>query len=222
LDNKEKKNIDIRNIVTIILFGLLTLIVILLSFNEGALKNFCREDGPIEWAQAIFLLLASAVFFYNFLAAKNKRNIFSYIPLLLAIFLIFAFLEEVSYGQRVFGVNAPYYFQRHNVHREINIHNLMIFDSATEIGILSFYILWCLILPLILFIKKDWRNSAIERNIYIPTNTVSIFCLTGIILELYCRFHYPGYWANSNEILEIYLSLAIFTTALSSLKGRFT
>jgi hypothetical protein len=33
-------------------------------------------------------------------------------------------LEEISWGQRLFGLNTPEWFQKHNIQNELSIHNL--------------------------------------------------------------------------------------------------
>ena len=174
--------------------------------------NFCREDGPVEWSQAFFLLAASIIFLVKFIKERKAGNAFNIINLLLSLFCFFVFLEEISYGQRIFGFTTPYYFNRHNAHREINIHNLMTFDSFSEMAISGIYLIWTIILPFVLLINKKWRTVTQERYIYIPPLYASLFCIAGLVIEIFCRVKYPAYWANNNEIAELYLYFTFFVT----------
>lgn len=176
--------------------------------------NFCREDGPVEWSQAIFLLVASVLFFVRFFRERKTGNVFNIFNLILALFCLFVFLEEISYGQRIFGFASPYYFDRHNAHREVNIHNLLTFDSFSETAISGIYLIWCILLPFVFLINKKWRTFTDKRYIYIPPVTASLFCIAGLIIEIFCRVKFPAYWANNNEIVELYLYLTILYTAL--------
>jgi hypothetical protein len=38
--------------------------------------------------------------------------------------MMFISLEEMSWGQRIFGLSTPDWFQQHNTQREISVHNL--------------------------------------------------------------------------------------------------
>ncbi len=90
----------------------------------------------------------------------------------------------------------------------------MVFDSASEIAIVAVYLVWLLILPLVLGIKKQWREYADENMLYIPPLIFTAFGFAGLVLEFFLRYRYPGYRANSNEALELYLYLALFGTVL--------
>lgn len=215
----DRKNYHSNNLplyVFYVVFALVTGIIIALSFNEKALVSFFREDGPAEWAQALCLLFSSVLLVYNFVKMGKKRNLYSCFSLILAFLCLFVFLEEISYGQRIFGLKTPYYFDRYNAHREINLHNLMVFDSASEIAILLVYVCWLLVSPLILLFKKSWRDFFDRNMLYIPPAAFSFTGLVGLILEIWLRFRFPGYRANSNEALELYLYLALFGTILVS------
>lgn len=210
-----KKKLDIKLIIIIIVFSVITLFTLRSALNERMLVNFFSEDGIAEWLQALFLLLSFIVFSINFIESLKKGELPDLIALVFALISLFAFLEEISYGQRLLGIKSPYYFERHNVHREINIHNLLPFDSATEVASFTIFLVWGIVLPFILFIKKDWRKFTDKKIIYIPSTIIAIFCLAGLLMEIICRYKYRQYWPMSNEILELYLYAAIFAVGFS-------
>jgi len=201
---------NIRLIIIIVLFSIITLFSLWSALNENTLVKLFAEDGLAEWIQAIFLLLSFIIFLINFIYSLRNGVSPDFVALVFSLLSLFAFLEEISYGQRLFGIETPYYFERYNVHREINIHNLLPFDSATETVSFALFLVWGIILPFILYTKKDWRELADSTIKYIPSTIIALFCLVGLIAEILCRYNYRQYWLMSNEILELYLYAAIF------------
>ena len=55
---------------------------------------------------------------------KHKRPLQGLPFFALAIGLLLVSLEEISWGQRIFGLTNPDYFKQHNVQGEISLHNL--------------------------------------------------------------------------------------------------
>ena len=47
---------------------------------------------------------------------------------ILTFLLTFVAIEEISWGQRIFGFENPEFMKAHNVQQEINIHNLDLFQ----------------------------------------------------------------------------------------------
>ena len=103
-----------------------------------------REEHPIELAGAT-ALVACAVF-----ALVAWRRARSWAPLarlsLLALGLLFAFGagEEISWGQRIFGVETPQEIREVNEQDEITLHNLEAFDGLLDVDRL-FQLFWLVI-----------------------------------------------------------------------------
>jgi hypothetical protein len=154
-------------VILAIILGISWGIVALLA--PGELAVLTVEDGWFEWATAVGFLGASVVFLVGFVRnraanppvlVRVPRNI-----LLLGFSILFfvAFGEEISWGQRVFGLKSPTLFSEKNRQGEINIHNLEIFhgrdlSGARKTGLASwlvvdrlftvFCLIWLLALPL--------------------------------------------------------------------------
>jgi len=84
-----------------------------------------EENGVVEFAQVIILLLSIIILFryikYHF---KNLRNFFRVILIIYLIGLIYYFLEEISYGQHLFFWFSPDFFSQRNSQNETNFHNM--------------------------------------------------------------------------------------------------
>jgi hypothetical protein len=114
-------------------------IIYLISFSfvnvisPTVYESVIKEDGPLENIQVIFYFAAAIVslicslkFFKIF---KKPEAIFF---LLLSISLFFIAGEEISWGQRIFGIETPENFARMNLQEETTIHNLGFFQSKID------------------------------------------------------------------------------------------
>ena len=99
------------------LFGAHFLFSIL--YTNFVLVGMPREDSILEWGTVVLALIASVFFFTS--GVLGSRFAF----ILCIAWLIFA-LEEISWGQRIFGIESPEFFLRHNYQQETNIHNFFI------------------------------------------------------------------------------------------------
>jgi hypothetical protein len=106
-------------------------------------KSLFREDHLIENLQAL-LLVSTAVW----IIVKEK---ISFIRFIGGMGFIFLFLEEISYGQRIFHYTPPAFFLTYNDQQECNLHNLIFNKMGVFGSILSvmggsvpfiFFILW--------------------------------------------------------------------------------
>jgi len=89
--------------------------------------SLIQEDSVIEYMQAVFYLISSIIaFLVSIKFLRNKMTLNGVLYSILAIGLLFIFLEEVSWGQRIFNIANPAYFKQHNVQNEISLHNLKV------------------------------------------------------------------------------------------------
>lgn len=112
----------------------------LFVFSIAWVRWLAQEDGIVEYIGATMFLMASIIFFLNYKRSRQiqvfknisfKGNVFY---LLLGLAFLFVFLEEVSWGQRIIGFQAPENIRELNAQGEFNIHNLRIFHGTTETG----------------------------------------------------------------------------------------
>jgi hypothetical protein len=84
-----------------------------------------QEDALVENGQclvygagAIMALVA------GWRALRRGGRLLPLLLLVLGVFLLFVCLEEISWGQRIFAVRTPEWFQENNAQEELNVHNL--------------------------------------------------------------------------------------------------
>ena len=103
-----------------------------------AFQNYIREDGPVEYLTALFLFFSSLVSFYRvFHYRKMKKPLWILTWTVLAFLFFFAAGEEISWGQRIFGLQSSEFFQQFNKQGETNFHNLTVKGKNLNIIIFS-------------------------------------------------------------------------------------
>jgi len=84
-----------------------------------------REDSWIENTQVVVLVVGAIM--SGYLARKlygEGLKLWTFLYALFALVLFFAAGEEISWGQRIFGISPPRWFMPRNYQQELNLHNL--------------------------------------------------------------------------------------------------
>jgi hypothetical protein len=119
--------------------------------QPAAIKHFLREDGPVEWA-TVFVLVAGVILCVAriFRLRRLWPKLFIGALGLIALGLLFVAGEEISWGQRLLGIESPVFIREHNAQGEINLHNLkiggykvnmLVFAWGLELAIIAYLVL---------------------------------------------------------------------------------
>jgi len=84
-----------------------------------------REDRGAEWVTAVFLFAAGVLFLLAGLRQRRAGDRRAWFLLLLGVVMVLGGLEEISWGQRLVGVDSPEFFLEHSDQQEINVHNVV-------------------------------------------------------------------------------------------------
>lgn len=76
------------------------------------------EDSLLEWGTFVLAFFGGVLFLICGLRGSRIAIILG------TAWLLFGF-EEISWGQRVFGIESPELFQEHNYQDELNLHNFL-------------------------------------------------------------------------------------------------
>ena len=162
------------------------------------------EDLFGEWWQ--FYLFAIALIVSARLALC--RSEFALFFSLLALACLYVCGEEISWGQRLFNLETPQFFQQHNLQQETNLHNFITgpYDTGLKRAIETI-----LAISLISFgaiYPQKWTNAwqfvrVLKR--FIPPAPIQLwpFFCAGALLELRL-LHF-----NEAELAEILIALAL-------------
>lgn len=108
------------------------------------LDAFAREDAIFETLSPIYLFVCSVLLGIVWWREKNPiaphrfHWVFRLSLLAFTILFFVAAAEEVSWGQRFFGLETPNLIKNVNVQKEITLHNLILFQGEDAILPISF------------------------------------------------------------------------------------
>lgn len=98
---------------------------------------FVGEDRLLEWGQFGGYLIASvAGFLIGARLWRSDRQGLAICFFAFALGFFFVSGEEISWGQRILGLQTPTEFRRENFQEEINIHNLTSLRTAFRFSML--------------------------------------------------------------------------------------
>jgi len=131
--------------------------------NVPLFESYTVEDGIVEWLTVIGLLLAAFTSFKRAADLSRHRSwLFITGCLLMGFVLFFGAGEEISWGQRLLGIQSPDYFKENNTQGETNFHNLVLGGVRINRWIFSFLLtavlaVYIIIMPL-LYRSKKWMQ----------------------------------------------------------------
>lgn len=125
---------------------------------------YTAEDGLLEWLTvfalgSVAVLLAGRLWNYRHLLNWRQRAVLA----VLVVLATFGAGEEISWGQRLLGIDSSEFFLTHNKQQEINLHNLAVGDFSINKDIFSKGIL-LLFLVYLALIKPLYHASAYARR----------------------------------------------------------
>jgi hypothetical protein len=167
-----------------------------------------QEDQALEWASFWSFFIAGGVFV---MAAWRQRRTTGSLPWFLAglaLFCVFVAMEEISWGQRVFGHRPPDYFLAENFQQELNLHNI----ASTKLRMLVFrgiILGYGVLLPLIALFPSVRRRLDRIAIVVPPVElTPSMFAMFAL------HVWYP--WKFTGEVVECALGFGFLLVAIAN------
>lgn len=158
--------------IEIIAFLLITVIAAygfyIAGTGQEAFMHWLREDGFVENMTVLFLLVSSGIAIYRSVGYFKQKQLKAVVTWgVLAFLFFFAAGEEISWGQRIFGIETPEFFKERNLQEETNLHNLVVGDVKINIlvfsqmlfGVMAFYLI--LLRPLVS--KVEFFRNLVAR-----------------------------------------------------------
>lgn len=193
-------------------FALIGFYVIAAVYYPSIYVISTYEDLYGEWAQTYGFL---STFIFSALSALNKTHPQRWFFLILAIASFYVFMEEISWGQRIFGFDTPYFAHVNSYQDEANFHNLLTGpeESWTKTlltyGVAAGLIIYAVIFPLALKVKfypALWL-CRIRVAVSSPLSLIPAF-LAAAVLEV------EPFSFNEAEVAELLVAWALAFTAL--------
>lgn len=139
-----------------IMVVVLALGMIIAQIDEDTFRKvYVREDGVLETATALMLFSAGLIVTARLIRERSIHpRVFTVMSILIAFAFFFVAGEEVSWGQRIFGIETNEFFAANNLQEETNFHNLevaginlnkLIFSKMLVVFLLFFFLIFPLI-----------------------------------------------------------------------------
>lgn len=143
------------SLLAFLFFHLLLGMVVSFTHLEHFENSYTVEDGVMEWYTVDALLMCSALCGYRLWRLRRSRSpLFLGVLGLLTLLFFFGAGEEISWGQRLFGVESSEFFAENNAQGETNLHNLVVGDTKVNKVVFSkllgaFILTYILIFPVL-------------------------------------------------------------------------
>ncbi|PVA08746.1 hypothetical protein DC366_17570 [Pelagivirga sediminicola] len=154
--------------------ALILIATIVLAFANPSFFTlvFAAEDGPVEYATALFLLIASIVLATHAASLwRSGRRGAAGLTVFYALLFFMAAGEEISWGQRIVGWESDEFFQQNNKQYETNLHNLVVGDVHLTKSLFGPVLTICILLYLVglpLVYPKGGRIAALADRMAVP------------------------------------------------------
>lgn len=220
-----------KMIIAIAVFGMLCSYAIFLILPPDTIIQLTREDGIIENLTAILYLFASVYAFVllfsvregnDFGFFKTERNVFF---LFLGIFFFLIFGEEISWGQRFFGLTTPGFLEKINVQREIGFHNIWIFGGMFRANLLLLYFcfVYAVLVPALQMTLRKVAKWMSRVNVPIVPISISLLFVGNFILSRIFNAYVADILTHSViEVMELNLGLLFFGVTILSIGSLHT
>lgn len=208
-NSQRKYDIWLNFLVTLLATNLLSIYVA--SHGSADLSFIFYEDGVLESLSAIFYFATAGIFIFGF---KNRPAPLRFWCLFFAVLMFLVGGEEISWGQRLFGIATPESLSNVNLQDEFNIHNIDGIHQHVRLAGVAFVSLFCFLIPI------TSRLSATLQQLYLrwgipmfPFNTMWLVLLSLLFMTVPRAMNMPNTFVL-DEIGEFLLSFAWIPFAL--------
>lgn len=166
-----------------------------------------QEDRFVELMTVFLFAAAGAALLVR--AGRARR----WFDLLVALFLLFVAGEEMSWGQRLFGLTPPAYFLAHNTQQELNVHNFANLFGSPKGPFTLVLAGYAILLPIAAAFPAGRRLLA-RIGATAPPALVVPWFLAAIVLFVWYPFRFTGEWTELLAGSAFLMSVGLSTTAL--------
>ena len=200
--------------VILVVFALIVGGYTLMAFNYPLAYIWATyEDLVGEWSQTYFFFSATIL---SIIVAMRKSR-YRWFFALLAIACSYVVLEEISWGQRIFGFDTPEFLKARNLQGEANLHNLFtgphktllkdLISVAVATAIAGFGLLY----PLLVWRKWQFALWVEKLGVAAPPLALAPYFTLAAIFEL------KPLSFNEAEVAELLIAAALAMFALHQL-----
>ncbi|MCP3956768.1 MAG: hypothetical protein GY719_02830 [bacterium] len=191
-----------------LILGVVLYAWIVRDFSRDFYYLSAQEDEYMEWGTFWAFMLACGLGVY---AAWRQRRATGQLPWFLLGVSLFCFvvaMEEISWGQRMFGYRPPVYFLENNFQQELNVHNV-ISTKLRKLLVKGVILGFGVALPLLTLMKEFRKLFARTAVVAPPLGLAPSFFGAFLLYQIY-----P--WDFSGEWVELMLGLGFLFAAIAA------
>jgi len=187
-----------------------------------------QEDKVIEWLTFWTYLSASFLFIWTFCIKHQKQNRVEWFFVILAIGCFFIAGEEISWGQRILGLETPEILAKRNFQKELTLHNLGDFGKSWPRRLYMIIVfLYLVVIPYFYKASHNIRKNLDKLRIIIPPSILILPFLCSLLLPFYVKFHVafglklPVHHEYAGEVMELFSGfLFLHFSVLEAIRAR--
>jgi hypothetical protein len=174
------------------------------SLAPDHLAFLLSETGPLESAGALFCVLAAGVFLYAFIVETQRHGLTMRSIWILGLGLgaAFLFLEEVSWGQHIFGFEPPAAIAQRSAQREFNLHNLEPVHRYAHAAGFGLILIYFVMLPIARESLPSVRAAIDRLSVPVPDLRLSLLFILTIFLFQAFQALSAGHVARTGAVLN--------------------
>lgn len=213
----------LENALMVVYLGIVWGIPALLFLDLSFALDLIEEDAILENISVGFYLVALGMTLALIARAKGRTLLRVHLGVLALLFLFVAG-EEISWGQRIFGIETPEAIGALNVQNEMNFHNMWSTSVAQYAGLLVCAALLCFLPLLHRFHARSRRLLDAISFPVAPARIAMLWALGfGVFLLIGMHLGTTGVgpfskWGREpdtdDEFFEFYLSFLFFMTTV--------
>lgn len=185
--------------------------------SAQAVEAALQEDAWVEWSTVFMLFCAAGLFVragVGVLEGESRDRVSAAVAFALALFCVAFAGEEISWGQRLFGITPSPLFLEHNFQQELNVHNFLQAKEApvrleSRHAVASVSLMFAAVLPALSLLarRRAWRSAeafqtATSSPVQVP------FYAAAVYLALVYPFPFAG------ELAELLLASQLLHLAV--------
>lgn len=155
----------LEKIVYVLIAIIIVAGAIIARVNEEWFRaHYVVEDGPLEWGTFVMFVLCGCLMIGRaFRLRKHRSALFVAVTAGAGLLFFFGAGEEISWGQRVFGIETPEWMNEHNKQGETNLHNLEFGEISINKLVFSKLLAVAMVLYLLVLPALASRIPKIEK-----------------------------------------------------------
>ena len=182
-------------LANLVALGTLSIAAWLHAHDGDAYYRAVQEDELLEWCTFWAFLVAAGLFV---LAAVRERRFEGTVPWFFSGVGLFCFvvaMEEISWGQRIFGYQPPTYFLANNFQQELNFHNVV--GTSKRVWALKAILLaFGVVLPLIMRFVPPLAQRLRGLGLRGPHPALAIAFAAAYLTYSFYWWRFSGEWVE--------------------------